>query len=375
MRGVLYTRWLRLRKDWKSHFIWLLLPILLTFLTTQLIGIWSEGTKIPIGLVVEKETNLSNQLIEKLKSVSYLDVKLLNEREAMNELEKHELDSVFVLHDRYEEIIMDGKRNGLVESYSSNRSYAYFAVKELVTSYVQDDVLRMRAAYEVRDLFREYGTNEEWNWEEIVEVSVEKQESQQLLQTSFSYQNHSVEVTEDNVLPVFNIWGIWAFFSLISTFFIFDWVLKEKRPDLHIRWYFTSINFKKFASMSFIFYTVLLLIVDGLTLYLLSKLLQQPLTFDLCTAILFYKLVVHLLAFLFVNLFTQSLMYYVSSIGLTLVLTLLSGAIIPIDGLVKEWTWVENLSPITALLQGKIPYDWIFILSGWFCIWYWKGDK
>ena len=375
MSGILYTRWLRVKKDWKSLILWLILPFLLTFLTTILVGIWSEDSKIPIGIVVEEESELSNQLIETLKGVSYLDVKLLNEREALNELEKHELDSVFVLNNRYEEMIIDGKRNGLVESYSSNRSYAHFAVKELITSFVQGDVSRMRAAYEVRDLYFEYGTNEEWNWEEIVEASMEMQSSQELLQTNFSYQNQSVEVTDDELLPVFNTWGIWAFFSLISTFFIFDWVIKENRPELHIRWFFTSTNFKKFASISFVFYTVIMFIVDGVTIYLLSKLLQQPFTIDLWISILFYKLAIHLFAFLFVNLFKQSLMYYVSSIGVTLVLTLLGGAIIPIDGLLKEWSWVENLSPITSLLHEEIPYGWLLVLMMLFCIWYWKGAK
>ncbi len=375
MKGILYTRGLRMKKDWKSLAFWLIFPFLLTFVTTKLIGFWGEESKIPIGLVIEEESQLSNQLIEKLKDVPYLNVKLLNYRDAINELEKHELDSVFVLHDRYEEIIRDGKRNRLIDAYSSNRSYAYFAVKELMTSFVQDDVSRSKAAYEVKDLFQEYGADEEWNWEEIVQASIEKQESQQLLQTNFTYQNQSVEVQEDEVLPIINTWGIWAIFSMLSTFFLFDWVLKEKRPELHIRWLFTATSFKKFASISFVFYTVIMVIVDGLSLFLLSELLQQPITSALWISFLFFKLVVNLLAFLFVNLFKQSLMYYISSIGFTLILTLLSGAIIPIEGLTKQWSWVASLSPATSLLKEQIPYGWLLVLLGLFCIWYWKGDK
>lgn len=353
----------------------MLFPLLLTFLTSKLVSFWGDDSKIPIGLVVGEESQLSNGLIEKLEEVSYIDVKLLNEREAINLLEKHELDSVFVLHNRYEEMILDGKRNQLIDAYSSNRSYAYFAVKELMTSFVQEDVSRMRAAYEVKDLFKEYGSDEEWNWEEIVQASVEKQESQELLQTSFSYQNQTVEVGEESALPIFNIWGIWAFFSLISTFFIFDWIIKEKRAELHIRWLFTSTGFKRFASISFVFYTVSIVVVDVLSLFLLSELMDQPVTKGLWISFLFYKLVISILAFLVANLFNQTLMYYVSSFGLALIWTLLSGSIIPIDGLLTQWGWIEFLSPITSFINEQVPYGWLAFLIAWFIVWNMKGDK
>ncbi|WP_169716151.1 ABC transporter permease [Ureibacillus manganicus] len=366
---------IRLKKDWKNLTFWLVFPFLFTLLTVKFIGVWGEDSKIPVGLVVGKESGLSSQLIDQLKEVSYIDVILLNEREAINELEKHELDSVFVLHDRYEKIIMDGKRSQLIEAYSSNRSYAYFAVKELITSYVQDDVSRMKAAYEVKDLFREYSADEEWNWQEVVQASIEKQESRQLLGTSFSYQNQPIQTTEGEVLPIFHTWGIWAFFSLISTFFIFDWVLKEKRQELHIRWLFTSTSFKRFAFTSFVFYTVGKMIIDGGSLLLLSNLLNEPISLPFWKSFLLFELVINLLAFLFVNLFKQSLMYYVGSFGLALVFMILSGAIIPIDGLKNYWSWVEYLSPITSLLTEQIPYVWLVVLLGWFFIWYMKGDK
>lgn len=375
MRGILFARFLRIKKDWKSLVFWFVLPLLLTILTTKLVGFWGEDSKIPIGLVVGEESQFSDGLIEQLEKVSYIDLRLLSEDEALNQLQKHELDSVFVLESSYEQKIMDGKRSQLVEAYSSNRSYAYFAVKELMTSFVQEDVSRIRAAYEVKDLFKEYGSDEEWDWEEIVQASVEKQESQQLLQTNFSYQNQTIEIEENEVLPVFNIWGIWAFFSLISTFFIFDWVIKEKRAELHIRWQFTSISFKYYAMISFAFYTVIILLVDVLSLFLVSEVLMQPISSAFWISFLFYKFVISLLAFLVVNLFKQSLMYYVSTFGFALIMILLSGAIIPIDGLTNQWSWIKYLSPITSLLAEQIPFVWLIALLGWLCIWYMKGDK
>jgi len=375
LKGLLYARVIRMKNDWKSLTFWLAFPFLLTYIAIRLIGLWGEDTKIPIGLVVERESQLSNQLIEKLSDVAYLDVRLLNEREAINELEKHELDSVFILQRQYEEAIMGGKRKGVIDAYSSNRSYAYFAVKELVTSFVQDDVSRVKAAYEVRDLFKEYKTDEKWNWEEIVQESIEKQETQQLLQTSFSYLNNESGPTEDGVFPIINTWGIWALFSLMTTFFLFDWVIKEKREELHIRWLFTSTGFEKFASFGLIIYTVIMILIDALTFLLLSVFLQQQVSVKLWLSLFIFRIVINLLAFLFVNLFRQSLIYYVGSIGFTLILMVLGGAIIPVEGVTKQWSWVENLSPITSLLNEQIPYVWLTVLLGLFCIWYWKGDK
>lgn len=375
LKGSLYARVLRIKKDWKSLIFLLILPFSLTILATKVIDFWGEESKIPIGLVVEDKSQLSSQLIKKLQDVPYLNVMLLDYLEAINELEKHKLDSVFVIDDHYEEMMMDGKRNQLVDAYSSNRSYAYFAVKELITSFVQEDVSRSKAAYEVRDLFKEYGMDEQWNWEEIVQASIEKQESQQLLQTNFTYQNQGLEIKEDPVLPIISTWGLWAIFSMFSTFFLFDWVVKEKRPELQIRWLFTTNHFKKFASFSFIFFTVIMIIMDGLSLMILSELLQQPIPSALWISLLFYKVVVSLLAFLWAILFKKPLLYYVSSIGFTLILTLLGGVIIPIEGLTKQWSWVENLSPMTGLLREEIPYGWLLILLGLFTIWYLKGDK
>lgn len=378
MKGVLFTRFLRWKKEWKSLLFWLMLPVALTIFTVQLVGSWSQDTKVPIAIVVEQKTGLTNHFIENVQKVPYLNVKLLDEKEALNQLEKHELDSVFILAKDYEDMVKDGQNKRLIEAYSSNRSIAYFAVVELIKATAQDEVSRSKAAYEVKKLFEQYGMDEEWNWEEVVQASKEKQQSQQLLQTSFNYYDEDTTGTNivDTTTPMlFQIWGIWALCMMISTFFLFDWVLKEKRKEIQMRWIFTSYSFKKYAMYNLIVYTVLLLSIDAIGLILISAVLQESLNISTILSIFFFRIVVNLSAFLFAQLFRKQLQYYVSSIGMTLILILLGGGILPIEGVIENWHWAKNISPVHSLIIGEIPSFWLCFLLVMLLVWFGKGEK
>nr|WP_198044762.1 ABC transporter permease [Lysinibacillus timonensis] len=374
MRGLLFTRFLRISTEWKGTIFWLFSPILLTLLTIKLIGIWGEDTKIPIAIVVEEESELTRQLVNNIINISYLDVQFLDYGIAINELEKHNLDSVFVIATDYEKMIREGERDRLFEAYSSNRSYAYFPVLELITSFVQDDVSRSKAAYEVKDLYEEYEIKEAWNWNEIVQTSIEKQTSQQLLQTSFSYHG-TMESIEDEVVPFFNVWAVWSLFSVISTFFLFDWLIKENREEVRIRWQYTKISLKKYAFANLLIYTFVLLILDSITLLIFHHFLDAKISASIYLSLIFFRIVINLIVFLFIQLFKQLFMYYVSSIGLTLLLFVLGGALIPIDGMIEGWHWVQYISPVNRLLHEQIAIEWFCILIVLLCIWTWKGDK
>lgn len=354
-----------------------MLPVAFTIFTVQLVGSWSQDTKVPVAIVVEQKTELTNQFIKNVQKAPYLNVKLLDEKEALNQLKKHELDSVIILAKDYEELVKNGQNKRLIEAYSSNRSIAYFAVIELIKATVQDEVSRSKAAYEVKKLFEQYGTDEEWNWEEVVQASKDKQQSQQLLQTSFNYIDKDTSSTNivETTPMFFQIWGIWAFCMMISTFFLFDWVLKEKRKELQMRWIFTSYSFKKYAMYNLIVYTVLLLSIDAIGLILISAVLQESLNISTILSIFFFRIVVNLLAFLFAQLFRKQLQYYVSSIGMTLILILLGGGILPIEGVIENWHWAKNISPVHSLIIGEIPSFWLCFLLVMLLVWFGKGEK
>ena len=368
------AQFFRLKKEWKSIVGWLLLPIIMTILVMKSVGMWQDETKVPIALVVEEETQLANQLVDELVGTELLRIHFMELPEALHKLEQHELDSVFLIKEGYEESVLSGRRNQVIEAYSSNQSFAYQAVVETVTSLAQQDVARSKAAFVIKRLMNEYGSVDNWDYNEIIEKSRERQQKEALLQTTFTYYDADSRVTDSRV-PILQVFGVWALFAMITTFFLFDWVLKENRPSLRSRWLFTSVSFRRYALGMLLLYTSMLFLVDVLTVVVFSSLFSVMMSSKLLISLFFFRLTINLLAFLLASVYRQLFIYYVSGIALTLLFITLGGAIIPLDGLVRKLPWIEVLSPVQSLLTESIPLGWLIMLSVGLTLWILKGGK
>ncbi|MBO0587676.1 ABC transporter permease [Sporosarcina sp. E16_8] len=374
MKNILFIRWMRLKKEWRSHICWMLLPIVMTVLIMQGVETWQAETKVPIALVVEEQTEMAARLVDDIASTELLHTQLMPLDEALHRLQQHELDSVFVIREGYEGNILANRRNQLIDAYSSNRSFAYQAVVETITSYAQQDAARSKAAFVIKQLFSDYDMEDEWSYEEIIERSRERQKSEALLQSSFNYYDKD-NTTEEQVLPLLKAWGVWAFFAIITTFFLFDWMLKENRPSMRQRWLFTEISYEKYASGSLLFFTVIIFFMDLVTAFIFSSLFQEALTIRVLISLFSFRLTINLLAFLLASVNKQLFMYYIYSLGIALLLIVIGGSIIPLYGLTGKWPWIEELSPVQSLLNGTIPLIWLFILAVLFARWVQKGGK
>lgn len=377
MRGLmtrLPAHCFRLQKEWKSIVGWLLLPIIMTVLVMEGVGAWQEDTKVPIALVVEEDTQLANQLVDELLNTELLAIHFMALSDALHKLEQHELDSVFVIREGYEENVLTNRRNQVIEAYSSNQSFAYQAIVETVTSLAQQNMSRSKAAFVIKQLFDDYGTVSDWDYDEITKKSRERQENNALLQTTFTYFNMEQEEKESS-LPLLQVFGVWSLFTMISTFFLFDWVLKETRPEIRARWLFTSISFRRYGLGMLGIYTVLLSIVDFLTVAIFVALFDITLSLKLILSLLSFRLTVNLLSFLLASVYRKLFMYYVSGFAIALFFITLGGAIIPLDGILRRWPWIEKLSPVQSLLATSIPMEWLVALSVGLVLWIWRGGK
>lgn len=328
MKAILAIQAMRLRKEWKVLLAWLILPLLLTILTFSTINKFGDESKVPIGLVIEDESALSDALVQRIMNTDYLQVNRLDLQTATDLLEKHELDSVFVIKDGYEKDIVSNRRSQLIEAYSSNRSFAYFAVAETISSYVQEEATRTKAAMEIKKLYEKYDSSEEWNIEEIFKTSKEKQEKKQLITTSFSFQWTPTE-TEIESSSLLSIWGIWAFFQIIATLFIFDWIVKANSIQIRVRWTFTKMSLNSYISWNLLFYTVLLFFMDIVTLSVLHFLDLASPNVRLIIALLGFRITINMLAAILAKNYTNSFFYYISAIAISLILTICGGAFIP----------------------------------------------
>ena len=374
MKGILAIQSMRLRKEWKVLLTWLLLPVLLTLITFSALHKLGDESKVPIGLVVEEESSLSDALVQRIVDTDYLQINRLDLQEATDLLEKHELDSVFVIKEGYEEDILSNRRSHLLEAYSSNRSFAYFAVAESISSYVQEEATRTKAAFAIKDLYEKYGSSEKWNMQEIYETSKEKQDNKQLITTSFSFQ-WTPSKTANPSTSLLSVWGIWAFFQTIATLFIFDWIVKANSKLIRVRWTFTKISLKTYIVWNLLFYTVFIYLIDIITVYVLYFLNLASPSVPLFLALFGFRLTINILAVLLAKNFTNTFSYYISAVAISLILTICGGAFIPIDSIMRRWPWLEWFNPVYSLIHREIAFGFLSIIVIFLVLVLYKGGS
>src|SRR5699024_11596298 len=97
MNNIILTRFIHLKKNWISFIFWLVLPLIGTLAIVLVTDELGEESKIPIGVVIEESNEESLKLYQSIKDSSLLNVEKLNRNQALEKLEKHELDSVFII--------------------------------------------------------------------------------------------------------------------------------------------------------------------------------------------------------------------------------------------------------------------------------------
>lgn len=361
---------IRLKKEWKSIVFWLLLPVIATSIVMKLTTAWQDETSIPIGVVLEEQSELVYELIEQLEENPLLQLHYVEKSEGLRLLAQHELDSLYVIRSGYEKNVLENDRNRLIEAYSSNRSFAYTVVKEMITSHAQEDLARSKAAFELKFVFEQYDQGDLWDYERILARSKERQSSADLLTTSFTFASSESKASEST--PLLNVYGIWVLFSSLSTFFLFDWMIKEQGPVIKERWLFTKNGFHHYAIKLFAVYTCLLLATDIATILYMTQTYERPLSI---LALFVFRITLNLFVLFIASRTTQLWTYYVKGVVWTIILGIVGGAIIPIDRLIQKWPLIKEINPIYALLSGQIPFAWSIITVMLVIVWMWKGRR
>lgn len=375
MKAILYTRALHWSKQPFSMICWLLLPIIATCTFVTIADQWQNETQIPVGLVIEDDSIMAENLSQSISDISLITVKEMNKDEALVQLEKHQLDSVFVIKDGYQESIQDNSRNQVITAYVSDMSLAYTPVKEAFTSYVQQDAGSAKAAHVVAQLVTEYGGDKSWGWEEIIVRSKAIQNEEALLHSTFTFHNQIEPEQGNSDINLWNVWGIWAFFAFLTTFFIYDWVIKEQRSAIKVRLALLRISFRSYMLKNAIVYLVLLGLFDLINIFLLKMYFNQSINLAQVIVIVSFRLTISIAAFLFALYFRTTFLYYISSILAAIFFSVIGGAFIPIDGLTDRYEWLTYASPIHAFLKGQVISAWLIVLLVMLFMWYWRKEK
>ncbi|MEG0440505.1 MAG: ABC transporter permease [Solibacillus sp.] len=359
MKTFLFTRMLLLKRQSVSILLWLLMPLILTVVVVQWGNAAARDAQIPIAIVDEDISELSQAFIQELQQMDLLAIQLMSKQKALYALEKNQLDSVFIIKHNFEMQLRNNKRNHLIEAYSTNRSYFYFAVKENISSLAQRKATQAKAAHEVKNLLNKYDSDIEWSFDEIVAQGQKREERYELLTVDFSYYNENESSTPTEKTNLLASWGIWAFFTLISTFYLFDWVIKESNHLVVVRWLQSKISYITYFFSTLAVYLLVMLVIDFLT----YRIIETQFIWSQVLVIVVFRLSCVALALLVAVHLKKVLSYYFITPILALLLALLGGAFIPMESFFAKWPIMSELSPVYALLQWDVSLVWsVFIV-------------
>lgn len=375
MKTIFQTRLLFWRRHWLSLLFWLVFPFFVTWFLLVQFATLQADTKVPVGIVLEEDTALVQDVVASLEDTPHIRPIILSEKEALNQLQKHELDSVFIFRNRYEESIERGSRNQLVKSYQSDMSFAYTPLRETVISYVQQDYSRAKAAFVVQRMGEAYGVEDIWSFDELITRSKEIVQEQKLLEVDFSFAN-DVSPNGEESSSLLKTWQVWALFSMLATFMVFDWVIKEKHSAVVPRFTFGRYSLKQYLVLNMMLYTGLLFIVDLLTMLLFKLVLHEAITMKLVFTLLSYRLLLTMCIFVFSNWFKSTYMFYTMAFVIVLFVTLMSGALIPVEGIKVKFAWFNYINPLEVFLTSTYLSVWHVVGLVLLGLWYvWKGES
>ncbi|MFC4556634.1 ABC transporter permease [Virgibacillus kekensis] len=369
MNNIIAVRFMHWKKQWISIIFWLLFPLLATLGVVIAANTIQEDAKVPVGIILEEKTDASKELVKEIKSTPFLRVKELDKEKALASLTRHELDSVFIVQEGFEKDILQNDRNQLITGYKTRLSFAYSPVKEIILSYIQQETGRSKAALFIQDFEEQYDTDTSWTFNEIIHRSKEIQKEENLLTTEFSFLGSSSKEAEE--ISVINVWGIWAVFCILSSLLLFDWVIKERNRKAAIRFYFTRWSMKSYLIRNFIIYTVLLFMVDLLSVSIIYLYLGEWISI---MNLLLFRVLINLGAFLLAQLFKKLFLYYTVSFALTLLFTISSGAILPAE-MIPDNTWLNSINPVTPLLEGQFITVWTVTIVSLAIFWTIRKDE
>ena len=366
---ILKMRFIFWRKQWVSLLFWLCFPLVVTWFVMVQFATLQADTKIPVGIVMEDESSSAQELYESIKDTPHIRPEVLSEKEALNQLQKHELDSVFIIRSRYEDSIERGSRNQLIKSYQSDLSFAYTPLRETVISYVQQDYSRAKAAFVVQQMGEAYGVTEEWSYDELINRSKEIVQEQKLLEVDFSFADAGAgkDDADDTLLQP---WNLWAIITLLTTFMLFDWVIKEKKASATLRFVYGKVSFKRYLLQNMLIYLFVLFVMDVVTMGVFYFLFDETISMKLLISLIGYRVMLTTCAFLFSLCFTSTYVYYTSSFAIVLFTALLSGVFIPVDGIMEKWNGFSFINPLSIFLESSFVNLWLWIGIVFTALWF-----
>ncbi|HLR14283.1 MAG TPA: ABC transporter permease [Bacillota bacterium] len=365
MIQLIQTRWMHIRNHYKSLFFWLLLPLFATTIFTTIDTTVEDQLRIPVGIVTEDKTPLLQELLESIEDIPHVDVHYVSYEEGMHQLENHQLDSMYVFPEHYDDSVHTNERRGIVSQYTSNISFAAIPVRESIVSFIQEQLNRSKAANTIEKLFQTHHEVPPTK-EEVAEISREIQANEKLIETTLLFSEEHSTTPASSFISMIDIWVI---FTLFSTMMIFEWVVRERNHPTYIRVNFTNYQPKKYAIYQLMIYLFLFILVDLCMFAVLTYGMDVSIRLFSMVSMIVFRITIVCSIFLLALLFKQRFSYLMVCVFLFILLIGTSGMILPIDGILRHFPLFATLHPLQPVIHGEISYVWLIFSSVMSVLW------
>lgn len=354
MKNMIDVRIMLSKKRLIGLFIWLGIPTLLTMGLFYIFNDVSDDFTVPVGIVNESDDEEVAQIIEEIDENSLTNVRMIEADAAPRLVEQHELDSAFVFDAQFMDNLQNLRRTNMIESFYSNRSLAYGAVKESVGAIVQERYGLYYAQSMINQVEVEAG--EEPSSVEEVEVIIQDLiERFNLLEYQYSYYGDITPVSDDSDM---NIYMLWVMVTFFVTLFVFELIVSERSQKVMQRLSFTRYNMSKYFGYQVAILTILLIVSDLVALFVFEFFYQQSIDIWVFLSVrLMMILFAYLLAILIKNVYT----YLLASIFVIIsvvIFTYILSPLFDIEGL----EILNYINPLHEFVNGEITLYWSILL-------------
>jgi ABC-2 type transport system permease protein len=204
------------------------LPLIGTIISSSFLAKVESDSKIPVALVDQDHSKMSTQVIHRLQTTKEIQFLSVNEEQARKQLKKNKIDSIFVFPNGFQQEVEAGNYQGVIDLLTLPSSIATEAVREVVASEVTRSTTNVKAANEVRFLYKVYNIHEAPDlWKEAYRYTDNQWKPQPLM--TIDYEAEGRKSTKQAGVQMTGYVPLWGFFTLLLCCITSDWMIKERR--------------------------------------------------------------------------------------------------------------------------------------------------
>ncbi|MFL0472975.1 ABC transporter permease [Priestia sp. 179-F W1.4 NHS] len=204
------------------------LPLIGTVISSSFLAKVQSDSKIPVALVDQDHSNMSKQVLDRLRKTTEIQFLSMNEEQARKQLEKNKIDSIFVFPNGFQQEVAAGNYQGVIDLLTLPSSVATEAVREVVASEVTRLTTNVKAANEVRFLYKVYHIHAGPDlWKEAYHYTDNQWKPKPLMTIDYEAQGTKKYKKQGSVQMTGYV-PLWGFFTLLLCCITSDWMIKER---------------------------------------------------------------------------------------------------------------------------------------------------